>query len=114
MKTMAPVAKALDVLQGEANVQMGWLVPTITILKNKLQNLRLSTKFCRPLIDALLKGLEKRFEHVLTDPELIAAAILVPRFKTSWTSDDSTLRLGKCCFFLTIIQVGEAVGTLQD
>lgn len=99
MKTMAPVAKALDVLQGETNVQMGWLVPTITILKNKLQNLRLSSKFCRPLIDALLKGLEKRFEHVLTEPELIAAAILVPKFKTRWTSDDYTLRLGKCCFF---------------
>ncbi|XP_075309263.1 uncharacterized protein LOC142370722 [Odontesthes bonariensis] len=94
MKTMAPVAKALDVLQGETYVQMGWLVPTITILKNKLQNLRLSTKFCRPLIDALLKGLEKRFEHILTEPELIAAAILVPKFKTSWTSNDYTLRLG--------------------
>ncbi|XP_034021188.1 uncharacterized protein LOC117505752 [Thalassophryne amazonica] len=94
MKTMAPVAKALDVLQGDTNVQMGWLVPMITILKNKLQNLRLSTKFCRPLIDALLKGLEKHFEHVLTEPELIAAAILVPKFKTSWTSYDYTLRLG--------------------
>ncbi|XP_034037792.1 uncharacterized protein LOC117520587 [Thalassophryne amazonica] len=94
MKTMAPVAKALDVLQGDTNVQMGWLVPTITILKNKLQNLRLATKFCRPLIDALLKCLEKRFEHVLTEPELIAAAILVPKFKTSWTNDDYTLRLG--------------------
>ncbi|XP_034029477.1 uncharacterized protein LOC117513401 [Thalassophryne amazonica] len=94
MKTMALVAKALDVLQGDTNVQMGWLVPTITILKNKLQNLRLATKFCRPLIDALLKGLEKRFEHVLTEPELIAAAILVTKFKTSWTNDDYTLRLG--------------------
>ncbi|XP_060783091.1 uncharacterized protein LOC132890299 [Neoarius graeffei] len=93
-KTMTPVAKALDVLQGETNVQMGWLVPTITILKNKLQNLRISSKFCRPLIDALLSGLEKRFEQVLTVPELITAAILVPKFKTSWTSDDYTLRLG--------------------
>ncbi|XP_039649466.1 uncharacterized protein LOC120554574 [Perca fluviatilis] len=32
-KTMSPFAKALDVLQGEANVQMGWLVPTITLLQ---------------------------------------------------------------------------------
>ncbi|XP_060782746.1 uncharacterized protein LOC132889959 [Neoarius graeffei] len=93
-KTMAPVAKALDVLQGETNVQMGWLVPTITILKNKLQSLSISSKYCRPLIDALLKGLEKRFEQVLKEPELIAAAILVPKFKTGWTSDDCTLTLG--------------------
>lgn len=32
-KTMKPVAKAVNILQGEANVQMGWLVPTITLLK---------------------------------------------------------------------------------
>lgn len=35
-KTMSPVAKALGVLQGEASVQMGWLVPTITLLRTKL------------------------------------------------------------------------------
>ena len=35
-KTMSPVAKALDVLKGETSVQMGWLVPTITLLGSKL------------------------------------------------------------------------------
>lgn len=89
-KTMSPVAKALDVLQGETNVQMGWLV-TITLLKAKLQHLRISSKFCGPLIDALLAGLEKRFGQILSEPELIAAAILVPKFKTC------SLKLGKCC-----------------
>lgn len=39
-KTMSPVAKALDVLQGETSVQMGWLVPTITLLRTKLQQLK--------------------------------------------------------------------------
>lgn len=96
-KTMSPVAKALDVLQGETNVQMGWLVPTITILKTKLQHLHISSKFCRPLINALLAGLEKRFGQMLKDPELIAAAILVPKFKTCWTSDEQIIKLGKCC-----------------
>ncbi|KAG9266014.1 hypothetical protein AMEX_G20505 [Astyanax mexicanus] len=93
-KTMSPVAKALDVLQGETSVQMGWLIPTITLLKTKLQQLRLTTKFCEPLIDALLSGLEKRFREMLADPELIAAAILVPKFKTCWTSDENTLKCG--------------------
>ncbi|XP_073714053.1 uncharacterized protein [Misgurnus anguillicaudatus] len=93
-KTMSPVAKALDVLQGETNVQMGWLVPTITLLKTKLQHLHTSSKFCRPLIDALLAGLEKRFGQMLKDPELIAAAILVPKFKTCWTSDEQIIKLG--------------------
>ncbi|KAL6475709.1 hypothetical protein MHYP_G00167490 [Metynnis hypsauchen] len=92
--TMSPVAKALDVLQGETSVQMGWLVPTITLLKTKLQQLNVASKFCEPLIAALLSGLEKRFGEMLTDPELIAAAILVPKFKTCWTSDENILKLG--------------------
>ncbi|KAJ8410096.1 hypothetical protein AAFF_G00211370 [Aldrovandia affinis] len=28
------------------------------------------------------------------DPELIAAAILLPKFRTSWTNDDATIRMG--------------------
>lgn len=62
-------AKALDVLQGETNVQMGWLVPTITLLKAKLQHLHISSKYCGPLIDALLAGLEKRFGQILSEQE---------------------------------------------
>ncbi|KAL1248758.1 hypothetical protein QQF64_032974 [Cirrhinus molitorella] len=93
-KTMSPVAKALDVLQGETSVQMGWLVPTITLLRTKLQHLHVASKFCEPLIAALLSGLEKRFGEMLADPEMIAAAILVPKFKTCWTSDKNILKLG--------------------
>lgn len=94
---MSPVAKAVDVLQGEASVQMGWLVPTITLLKAKLQHLRISSKYCGPLVDALQAGLERRFGQMLADPELIAAAILVPKFRTCWTSDEGILKRGKCC-----------------
>lgn len=92
VKTMSPLAKAVDVLQGEASVMMGWLVPTITLLKSKLQHLRISSNFCGPLIDALQGGLEKRFNQMLKDPELIAAAILVPKFRTC---DNDILNLGK-------------------
>lgn len=104
---MTPIAKALDLLQGEANVQMGWLVPPITLLQAKLQHLCISCKSCRPLIKALLAGLEKSFGQMLTDPELIAAAILVPKFKTCWTSDECILKLGMSCtvcFTLIIVQ----------
>ncbi|CAL9690982.1 unnamed protein product [Knipowitschia caucasica] len=91
---MCPVAKAIDVLQGETNVQMGWLIPTITLLKTKLQHLRLSSKCCVPLIDALQSGLQKRFGEMLKDPELIAASILVPKFRRCWTTDEGLLQLG--------------------
>ena len=95
-KTMSPVAKALYVLQGETSVKMGWLVPTITLLRTKLQHLHVTSKFCEPLIAALLSGLEKRFGGMLADPELIAATILVPKFKTCWTIDENIIKLGKC------------------
>lgn len=92
--TMSPVAKALNIMQAEADVHMGWLVPTITLLTVKLDRLRLSSKFCQPLIDALQGGIQQRFGPMLADPELVAAAILLPKFRTSWTSDEDMLKLG--------------------
>lgn len=93
--TMSPVAKAINILQGEKDVQMGWLLPTITTLITKLEKMKPSLRFCKPLVDALLGGLKKRFGSLMSDPELIAAAILNPKFKTSWTSDEDLLKLGK-------------------
>ncbi|KAI7802900.1 hypothetical protein IRJ41_021560, partial [Triplophysa rosa] len=90
----SPFAQALNVLQGENNVHTGWLVPTVALLKRKLQDIHISSRFCGPLVDALLAGIEKRFGQMLVDPELIAAAILLPKFKTCWTSDDCVLKPG--------------------
>ncbi|XP_058601183.1 uncharacterized protein LOC131520737 isoform X2 [Onychostoma macrolepis] len=92
--TMNPVAKATNILQGDSNIQMGWLLPTITTLITKLEKTRASLRFCKPLVDALLDGLTKRFGNMMSDPELVAAAIIHPKFKTSWTSDEDILRLG--------------------
>ncbi|XP_022606605.1 uncharacterized protein LOC111225846 [Seriola dumerili] len=93
--TMAPVAKAIDILQGES-VHMGWLLPTITTLIAKLERARVSLRFCKPLVDALLDGRKKTFGKMMSDPELVAAAILLPKFKTSWTSDEDVLKQGLC------------------
>lgn len=93
--TMSPVAKAINILQGEKDVQMGWLLPTITTIITKLEKMKPSLRFCKPLVDALLSGLSKRFGGMMCDPELIAAAILNPKFKTSWTTDENILKLGK-------------------
>ncbi|XP_062320568.1 uncharacterized protein LOC134022838 [Osmerus eperlanus] len=91
---MNPISKALNILQGEVDVHMGWLVPTITLLTVKLDRLRTSSKFCQPLITALQEGIQRRFGDMLADPELIAAAILLPKFRTSWTSNEDLLKLG--------------------
>lgn len=90
-KTMSPFAKALNVLQGETTVQVG-----------KLQHIRIFSGFYGPLVDAFLAGIEKRFGQILVDPDIIAAAVLLPKFKMCCTSDECVLQLGKFCTVLAL------------
>lgn len=99
-RTMSPIAKALNILQAEIDVQMGWLLPTLTLLISKLDRIGITSRYCKPLVGALQEGLQQRFGNMLVEPEFIAAAILVPKFKTSWTSDESIVKLGKIILFL--------------
>lgn len=48
----------------------------------KLDRAKLQLKYYRPLVDALLVGIKNRFGHILRNPELIAATILLLKFKT--------------------------------
>ena len=93
-----PVAKALDILQGDKNTKFGFLVPTLETLKGRWQKQKnkLSEKHsvCLPLVNAILDGIKKRFSEVLKDPKAIAAAILVPALKDLWTEDKDILEIG--------------------
>lgn len=80
MLLMTPVAQATNILQAEANVQMGWLLPTIKLLKIKLNRIKLPLKYCKPLVNALQVGIGDRFGPMMEDPELVGAAILEFRF----------------------------------
>lgn len=59
-EVMSPLAQALNLLQGEHNMFMGFLLPTLTALKQKLNKLSTKLTLCRPLLDAVLLGLQKR------------------------------------------------------
>lgn len=91
---MTPLAQATNILQAETNVQMGWLLPTIKLLKIKLDRVKLSLKYCKPLVDALQAGIEGRFGPMMEDPELVATAILLTKFRTNWTQEDETIKMG--------------------
>ncbi|KAK7158575.1 hypothetical protein R3I94_005030 [Phoxinus phoxinus] len=91
---MSPVAQATNILQAEANAMMGWLLPTINLLTVKLDRVKLPLKYCKPLVDALQVGIMNRFGHMSGEPELIAAAILLPKFRTMWTKDEATIKTG--------------------
>lgn len=57
-----PMAEALDILQGEKNIGLGFLLPTISILKSKLEKLKDSPSItsCTPLLQGILDGINNR------------------------------------------------------
>lgn len=89
-----PVVKALNILQSETNTHMGWLLLVIFQLQAKLRRLETSSKVRLPLIRAIQDGVQKRFGGMMEDPELIAAAILLPKFKTTWTDKANVTEAG--------------------
>ena len=63
IKVMKPMAEALDVLQGEKNVGMGYLLPTLSVLLDKLDNLKKhkDIKNCQPLVQCLITSITYRY-----------------------------------------------------
>ncbi|CDQ85500.1 unnamed protein product [Oncorhynchus mykiss] len=49
---------------------------------------------CLPLIRAIQNGLQKFFGEMMEEPQLFAAAILLPKFKTSWTDKADVITVG--------------------
>lgn len=67
-KVMAPVATALDRIQGKVQGYLGYLLPTITATIFQLENVKAKgLVYCNSLVDALLKGIDKRFGGILED-----------------------------------------------
>lgn len=56
VRVMNPIVDALDILQGEENVGMGFLLPTMAVLKNSLRLMQGDATIihCQPLITALV------------------------------------------------------------
>ncbi|KAL5245981.1 hypothetical protein ACI65C_013389 [Semiaphis heraclei] len=87
-KIMQPLAVALDKLQGEKRSFLGYVAPTIIVLRRLLiQSTHLI--YCKPLSLCLIVSLEKRFDYLfnLSSPkskDFILAAMSHPKFKCSW------------------------------
>ncbi|XP_064454737.1 uncharacterized protein LOC135366014 [Ornithodoros turicata] len=91
-EVMKPVACAIDVVQRD-DVYFGHLLPTITVLKKRLDHLRMTgLKYCTPLVEALLEGIRSRFDHLYDDRDLLLAAVVIPRFKERWIDDEPRRR----------------------
>lgn len=66
---------------------LGYLLPTITVLRDKLLAKRASVTVCTPLVSALINGIDNRFAEAYDDAQVAAAAVLHAKFKTSWTNN---------------------------
>lgn len=114
LSCLKPIAEALDILQGENNTYYGLLLPTILMLKKKLNRMlekgqEKVFQYCKPIAENLLKHVERRFENffTLSSPDAeraIIAALSYPRFKNKWftciqSEDQSRLKN----LFITIL-----------
>ncbi len=84
---MTPIAQGLDKLQGDQDMSLGYLLPTITSIKKKLNRISSNLRHCQPLLDSILTGLSTRFDHLYDDDDFLLATVTVPMFKTMWTED---------------------------
>jgi hypothetical protein len=86
---MEPLCICLDVLQGEKNMYFGFLLPSITILLQKYDDIaKKNLIYCDSLVSLIKANVEKRFENFLTDPFLLSATVSHPFFKTIWLTDN--------------------------
>ncbi len=89
---MKPFAQALDILQGDKNMFLGYLLPTVVRLKEKIRGKVEASVHCKPLGEALLKGLGTRFEQLFEAKRAVLSAVTLPMFKQSWLTLDGQER----------------------
>jgi hypothetical protein len=94
VSVVRPLAQALNILQAENKMFMGYLLPTVVMLREKMATKKSSATTCKPLITAMINGIDRRFHDVFNDAEASAAAILHPKFKMSWTNNTSMIDSG--------------------
>ncbi|KAE8741575.1 hypothetical protein FOCC_FOCC012912 [Frankliniella occidentalis] len=90
---MQPVAAALDILQREKDMYIGYLIPTVLRLGAQLtarcemngKRLQHCDVLARTLLSALREP--RRFKQYLDQRDLQLAAVLLPQFKLSWERD---------------------------
>jgi len=86
------MAEALDIMQGETNTYYGVVLPCLLALRRKIEKLAKPERiwlYFEPIIDAILKSIDKRFENYLNFSSLESvnasiAAFSYPRFKKCW------------------------------
>lgn len=93
VNVLSPLVQALNILQGESNIYMGYLLPTIAVFKGKLTTLLVEDlRYCKPYVEKMVCAVDRRFDAMLKDEVLILAAVSHPRFNAQLLPSDEQNR----------------------
>jgi hypothetical protein len=82
------LANALDILQADFKCFFGYILPTLTSLRCKLTAMKPNLKIAGPLVDAILHGLNTRFEGFETHADALLSTVTLPQFRLRWLEDN--------------------------
>ena len=91
LSVVRSLAQVLDIHQAENRMFIVYLLPTVDMLHGKLATKKASATTCKPLITAMINGIDRRFHDVFNDAEASAVAILHPKFKISCMTDNKSM-----------------------
>ena len=83
-----PFTMALNILQGEQNACIGYLLPVLSKLKTNVSLAGEESLTCKPLAKALIEGIDKRFSDDFKNPDCVLAAVLSPMSKFDWIREE--------------------------
>lgn len=96
---LEPVARALDVLQGEKNNSQGWILPILLSMRRRISQIEDSNNIVRDYKSLILRLIDVRFGSCLEinvlNKDFILSAVSLPRFKTNFIGDEDKKSLMK-------------------
>lgn len=91
-KVFSPIAKALDVLQGEKNNSQGWILPVLFSMKERILLIEKINNISRDFKSLMLRLIQNRFggyfEFNSFNKDFILSAATSPRFKLDFISNE--------------------------
>lgn len=89
LQILKPLASALEKLQGEKRMYYGYVIPTLMVCRRELSSAKTNNlRFCESLLNAAIRGIETRFNNLLTlgndSKDAVIATVTHPYFKLKW------------------------------
>lgn len=88
-------------------------MPTVVLLREKLTVKLDIADLCKPLVSALVDGIDKRFCDLFDDRDAVAAALIHPEFKNCWTNDRALIDTGLQSIRTLLTAIVSSTATLK-